>query len=196
LIHDASGDKYGFGEWEMNKPVIQNVVATADLGTKIDLIAIMKVFRTVEYRPKRFPGLVFRLKHPKTATLIFSTGKMVCTGAKSAKLARRAVKNVFKQLREADFIIRDMPNVKIQNIVATADLSSQIDLEGAADILGNIMYEPEQFPSLIYRMVEPKVVILLFTSGKLVITGVKTEEQINIAADKIRAILNENKLLF
>jgi len=180
----------------MNKPVIQNVVATADLGTNIDLIAIMKVFRNVEYRPKRFPGLVFRLKRPKTATLIFSTGKMVCTGAKSAKLAKRAVKNVVKKLRKADFIIRDMPNAEIQNIVATADLSSKIDLEGAADILGNIMYEPEMFPGLIYRMVEPKVVILLFTSGKIVITGAKTEEQVNIAAHKIRGILVENELLF
>jgi len=83
----------------MNKIVIQNVVATAALGTKIDLNAIMKVFRNVEYRPKRFPGLVFRLKRPKTATLIFSTGKMVCTGSKSIKLAQRAVKKVVKELR-------------------------------------------------------------------------------------------------
>ena len=167
-----------------------------DLGIKIDLLAIMKNFRNVEYRPKRFPGLVFRLKRPKTATLIFTTGKMVCTGSKSSKLAKRAVKKVVKQLRKADFIIRDMPDVVIQNIVASADLSSQIDLETATDILDNTMYEPEQFPSLIYRMAEPKVVLLLFTSGKLVITGAKTEEQVNIAVDKIRAILTEYGLLF
>ena len=180
----------------MNKPVIQNVVATADLGTNIDLIAIVKVFRNVEYKPKRFPGLVFRLKRPKTTTLIFRTGKMVCTGAKSAKLAKRAVKNVVKRLREVGFIIRDMPNAEIQNIVATADISSKVDLEGAVDILDNTMYEPEMFPGLIYRMVDPKVVILLFTSGKLVITGAKTEEQVNVAADKIKGILIENGLLF
>ncbi len=180
----------------MNKIVIQNVVATAALGTKIDLIAIMKVFKHAEYRPKRFPGLVFRLKRPKTATLIFSTGKMVCTGAKSAKLAKRAVRNVVKELRGEGFIIRDEPIIKIQNMVATADLSSKIDLEAAADFLDKIMYEPDMFPGAIYRMVEPKVVILLFTTGKIVITGAKSEEQVNIAADKIKDILTEYELLF
>jgi len=180
----------------MNKIKIQNVVATAALGTKIDLIAIMKVFRNVEYRPKKFPGLVFRLKRPKTATLIFTTGKMVCTGSKSIKLAKRAVKKVVKELREAGFIIKDDPSVEVQNIVASADILSKVDLEAAADILDNIMYEPEEFPGAVYRMDEPKVVILIFSSGNLVITGAKTEEQVRIAADKIRDILMENELLF
>jgi len=180
----------------MNKIKIQNVVATADLGTKIDLIAIMKNFRNVEYRPIKFPGLVFRLKRPKTATLIFKNGKMVCTGAKSEKLARRAVKNVVKELKKAGFIINKFPDVITQNMVATANLGSNVDLEAAADILGDIMYEPEQFPGAVYRMDEPKVVILIFTTGNIVITGAKSEEQVNIAADKIRAILNENEMLF
>lgn len=156
----------------------------------------MKVFKNTEYRPKRFPGLVFRLKRPKTATLIFTTGKLVCTGAKSSKLAKRAVKKVVKQLREAGFIINDMPEVEIQNIVATADISSKVDVEGAADKLGKTMYEPEQFPGLVYRMEDPKTVILLFTSGKLVITGAKSEEHARIAADKVKGILVENELLF
>lgn len=180
----------------MNKTEIQNVVATADLKTKIDLIAIFKVFRNVKYMPNRFPGLVFRLKRPKTATLIFSTGKMVCTGSKSAKLAKRAVNKVVKQLRGAGFIINDEPDVEIQNMVASAHVSSKVDLEGVADILDNIMYEPEQFPALIYRMVDPKVVILIFASGSIVITGAKSEEQVMIAADKIKATLMEYKLLF
>jgi len=180
----------------MNKPVIQNVVATADLGTKIDLIAIMKVFRNVEYRPRKFPGLVFRLKRPKTATLIFTTGRMVCTGAKSSKLARRAVRKVVRELKKAGFIINKFPDVIIQNMVASADLSSQVDLDAAADILDNVMYEPEQFPGAVYRMDEPKVVLLVFASGRIVITGAKSEEQVMIAADKIRATLDECGLLF
>jgi transcription initiation factor TFIID TATA-box-binding protein len=88
---------------------IENVVATASLGQKLDLIAIMKVFRNVEYRPKKFPGLVFRLKKPKTATLLFSTGKMVCTGAKSEKLAKSAVRKVVKELKNNDIIILGKP---------------------------------------------------------------------------------------
>jgi len=195
LLSVESGDKYDLGD-KVNKIKIQNVVATAALGTKIDLIAIMKNFRNVEYRPKKFPGLVFRLNRPKTATLIFRNGKMVCTGAKSEKLARRAVKNVVKELKKSGFIINKFPDVIIQNMVATANLGSNADLEAAADILDNIMYEPEQFPGAVYRMDEPKVVILLFTTGNIVITGAKTEEQVNIAADKLRSILSENELLF
>ncbi len=175
---------------------IENVVATATLDQKLDLMAIMKVFRNVEYRPKRFPGLVFRLKRPKTATLIFSTGKMVCTGAKSEKLARSAIKKVVKELKGNGIIILGKPEIIIQNMVATANLHTYIDLEAAADILDNVMYEPEQFPALIYRMAEPKVVILVFSSGKLVCTGAKSTEMVDVAIMKLYGVLDEYGLLF
>ena len=175
---------------------IQNVVAVAALNQSIDLLAIMKVFSNVEYRPKRFPGLVFRLKRPKTATLIFGSGKMVCTGAKSARQARSAVRKVIRELRKAGIIILGAPEIDIVNMVASANVGGEVDLEMAARVLDNIMYEPAQFPGAVYRMEEPKVVILIFASGKLVITGAKTEEQAREAADKIRAILAEDGLLY
>jgi len=184
---------------EKNNPcnvVIQNVVATASLEQEIDLLVIMKIFRNVEYRPKKFPGLVFRLKNPKTATLIFTTGKMVCTGARSEKLAGRAVKKVVRELKKAGFIINKVPKIIVQNIVASADIHGRVDLEAASMTLDNIMYEPEQFPGAVYRMAEPKVVILIFSSGRLVITGAKKEEQVYEAAEKMRAVLVENELLF
>jgi transcription initiation factor TFIID TATA-box-binding protein len=175
---------------------VENVVATATLNQKLDLIAIMKVFRNVEYRPKKFPGLVFRLKRPKTATLIFSTGKMVCTGAKSEKLSQSAIKKVVRELKNNGIIILGKPEIIIQNIVATANLHTYIDLEAAADILDNVLYEPEQFPALIYRMAEPKVVILVFASGKLVCTGAKSTEMVDVAIMKLHGILDEYGLLF
>ena len=175
---------------------IQNVVASATLDQKIDLLAITKTFRNVEYRPKRFPGLVFRLKRPKTATLLFTTGKMVCTGAKSEKQARSAGNKVVRELKTNGIIILGKPKIVIQNMVASANLHGKIDLETMSDILENVMYEPEQFPGLIYRMNEPKVVLLVFASGKLVITGAKREEQVHEATDKIRAILIDHDLLY
>ncbi len=175
---------------------VENVVATASLGQKLDLIAIMKVFRNVEYRPKKFPGLVFRLKRPKTATLIFSTGKMVCTGAKSEKLARSAIRKVVRELKNNGIIILGKPEIMIQNIVATANLRSMVDLEAAADILENVMYEPEQFPGLIYRMGDPKVVILIFTSGKLVCTGGKSAEMVDVAVAKLYGILEDYDFIY
>jgi transcription initiation factor TFIID TATA-box-binding protein len=175
---------------------VENVVATASLDQKLDLMAIMKVFVNVEYRPKKFPGLVFRLKRPKTATLIFSTGKMVCTGAKSEKMARSAVKKVVRELKNNGIIILSTPKIEIQNIVATANLHGKVDLEAAADIMENVMYEPEQFPGLIYRMGDPKVVILIFASGKLVCTGAKSAEMVDVAVVKLHGILEDYDLIF
>ena len=175
---------------------IQNVVATASLNQNIDLLAIVKTFVNVEYRPKKFPGLTFRLKKPKTATLIFTTGKMVCTGAKSEKLAGTAVRKVVRELKNAGFIINESPVITVQNIVATADIGGGVALEEASYVLDNIMYEPEQFPGAVYRMKEPNVVILIFSSGKLVITGAKTEEQVYEAVEKIRSILVDNRLVY
>jgi len=140
--------------------------------------------------------LVFRLKRPKTATLIFNSGKMVCTGAKSEKEARRAVMKVIKELKKGGIIIIGKPELKIQNIVASASLGGMIDLEKAAYSLGKTMYEPEQFPGLIYRMDEPKVVILLFASGKLVCTGAKKEQDVYDAVHKLHEMLEEQDLIF
>ncbi len=173
---------------------IVNVVASVTLDQKMDLLDIMKVFRNVEYNPKRFPGLVFRLKRPKTATLIFSTGKMVCTGAKSAKLARRAVHKVVRELKNNGIVILNKPKIVIQNMVASANLHSKIDLEIAADVLENVMYEPEQFPGLIYRMQNPKTVLLLFASGKLVCTGAKSEEMVYESVAKVYEVLDDYDL--
>ena len=175
---------------------IENVVASASLDQTIDLLSIMKVFRNVEYRPKQFPGLVYRLKKPKTATLIFGSGKMVCTGAKSEKMAKRAVNKVVRELKNGGIIILGKPTITIQNIVASANLHGKIDLETAADIMDNVMYEPEQFPGLIYRMGNPKVVMLLFASGKLVCTGAKYEEIVKEAVEKLHEILQDYDLIY
>ena len=175
---------------------IQNVVASATLNQKVDLNALVKSFPGVEYRPEQFPGLVFRLKRPKTATLIFNSGKMVCTGAKSEKEARRAVMAVVKELKKGGIIIISKPELKIQNIVASASLGGRIDLELAVSTLVKTMYEPEQFPGLIYRMDEPKVVILIFASGNLVCTGAKKEQDVYDAVHKLHGSLEEQNLIF
>jgi len=174
---------------------IQNVVAAATLDQKVDLNAVVKSFPGVEYRPEQFPGLVFRLKRPKTATLIFNSGKMVCTGAKSEQEARRAVMTVVKELKKGGIIILSKPDLKVVNMVASASLGGKIDLE-AVSTLGKTMYEPEQFPGLIYRMDEPKVVILVFASGNLVCTGARREQDVYDAVHKLHERLEEQNLIF
>jgi transcription initiation factor TFIID TATA-box-binding protein len=175
---------------------VENVVASATLNQKINLLDIMQVFRNVEYRPKQFPGLVFRLRRPKTATLIFSSGKMVCTGSKSARMARRAVNKVVRELKNNGIVILNKPKIEIQNMVASGNLNKKIDLETAADLLDNVMYEPEQFPGLIFRMRDPKTVLLLFASGKLVCTGAKSEKMVHESVNKIFELLEDYDLFY
>ena len=179
---------------------IQNVVASARLKHSIDLKAIVKSFPNVEYRPEVFPGLPFKLKNPKSCTLLFDTGRMVCTGTKGEREARRAILEVVRELREAGIVIRGEPEFAIQNIVASVDLGGAIidveELVYAAHRLGiRVMYEPEQFPGAIYRMEDPKVVFLIFSTGKLVCVGAKREEEVYRAVEKLVTILDENGLI-
>ena len=156
---------------------------------------ITKLFPDVEYHPDQFPGLVFRLKSPKTATLIFTSGKMVCTGAKSEEMSRNAVKTVVQKLRKGGIPVKKNAQVTIQNIVASINLGGKIHLEQAARTLPRSMYEPEQFPGLIHRMLDPKTVILLFSSGKLVCTGAKKEPDVYRSVNNLHALLEEKKLM-
>ena len=175
---------------------IQNVVATATTNQRVDLKAVVEGYPDVEYRPELFPGLTFRLKRPKTATLIFGTGKMICTGAKSEKESHSAIMKVVEELKKGGIVILGEPSVKVENIVASASLFRKVDLERMAVTLGKAMYEPEQFPGLIYRMDEPKVVILVFASGSLVVAGAKKEQEVYDAVHKLHGSLEEQNLIF
>jgi len=179
------------------KPIIaiQNVVASASVGQRIDLDFITKVFPDVEYNPDQFPGLVFRLELPMTATLIFRTGKMVCTGSKSEEEAIKAVRTVVQNLRSGGIKIENDAVVTIQNIVASVDLGGRIHLEEAARTLPRSMYEPEQFPGLIYRMPDPKTVSLIFASGKIVCTGAKKESELYRSVHTLHTLLKEKNLM-
>jgi transcription initiation factor TFIID TATA-box-binding protein len=175
---------------------IQNIVASAALNQTINLELIVEKFPHAEYNPRVFPGLVFRLKKPKTATLIFKTGKMVCTGAKSEKEAIHAVNKVTRELKNHGIPIVNKPIITIQNIVASAALGGEIDLESVVYKLTRVMYEPEQFPGAVYRMDEPKVVFLIFSAGKLVCVGAKKEQDVYNAVDNIQKLLEEKELIF
>jgi len=179
------------------KPIVSivNVVASASVDQTVNLNLITQIFPDVEYHPDQFPGLVFKLRSPKTATLVFSSGKMVCTGAKSEKMAIQAVKNVVLKLKKGGIPLDHEPQIQIQNMVASASLGGKIQLELAAKVLGRSMYEPEQFPGLIHRMPDPKTVILVFATGKLVCTGAKKEGDVYRAISNLHTLLEEKKLI-
>jgi len=179
------------------KPIIEivNVVASATIEQPLDLDDITMKFPDVEYHPDQFPGAVFRLKNPKTATLLFGSGKMVCTGAKSEELAVKAVNTVVQKLRKGKIKIKNDAVVTVQNIVSSINLGGTVKLEQAARILPRSMYEPEQFPGVIHRMLDPKTVILIFASGKLVCVGAKQEDDIHRSVNQIHSELEEKNLM-
>ena len=170
---------------------VQNIVASVVTGESFDLNYISSKLEEAEYSPDRFPGLIYKLKEPKTALLVFTSGKLVCTGAKTVEMVHEAVEKVRKRFEEIGIKMDKDPEIKVQNIVATSDLENDINLTSIAITLGleNVEYEPEQFPGLVYRIREPKAVALLFTTGKVVCTGTKNVEDIKIALEKIKTEL-------
>lgn len=179
------------------KPVIAivNVVASATIEQRLDLDDITKKFPDVEWNPEQFPGAVFRLRNPKTATLLFGSGKMVCTGSKSEEMAVKAVNTVVQKLRKGKIKIKNEPIVTVQNIVSSINLGGKVNLEQAARTLPRSMYEPEQFPGLIHRMLDPKTVILIFASGKLVCVGARKEDEIRRSVNQIHNELEQKNLM-
>ncbi len=177
--------------------IIQNVVASINLFTTIDLVTSYQTLIDdddlfVSYNPETFPGLILKIKKPKISSLVFSSGKLVLTGAKSTQMVHEGVQQMIKILRTVGTKITEEPEIIVQNIVASGNFNKRtINLELAALWLEHSMYEPEQFPGLIYRLAEPKTVLLLFQSGNLVCTGAKTEVQVHLAVENTYNTLDE-----
>ncbi len=164
---------------------IENIVASAALGIQIPLDKMIKYLEGTEYEPEQFPGLVYRVKDPKAATLIFSSGKIVCTGARSIEDVKRVIKKLVSTIRTAKIGNPKKYTIQIENIVASAKLKSTLNLDKIAFELEESEYEPEQFPGLVLRMKNPKVAFLLFSSGKIVCTGARKVKDVEFAIETV-----------
>lgn len=171
----------------------ENVVASTSIDQELDLERLAADLGGVQYDPARFPGIVYRLHDPKAASLIFRTGKLVCTGANSESAVTTAIEQTFTALRALGVVVPENPEITIQNIVSTGDLERRLNLNALAVGFGfeQVEYEPEQFPGLVYRLNEPDVVVLLFGSGKLVITGGTQPEDAERAIETVHAEIEE-----
>ncbi|NXK26321.1 TBPL2 protein, partial [Arenaria interpres] len=170
-------------------PQLQNIVSTVNLACKLDLRHIVLHARNAEYNPKRFAAVIMRIREPRTTALIFSSGKLICTGAKSEEQSRVAARKFARVVQKLGFPVRFL-NFKIQNMVGSCDVRFTIRLETLALTHRQFCsYEPELFPGLVYRMVKPRIVLLIFVSGKVVLTGAKERSEIYEAFEKIYPIL-------
>jgi transcription initiation factor TFIID TATA-box-binding protein len=164
---------------------IENIVASGSVAGSIDLVAFSQKVENCELNKKRFPGAVYRIKDPKIASLIFSSGKIVLTGIRTHQALTDGLAVIMKSLKEAGVDTLKKPNVAVTNMVCSYDLGKYINLNKVAITLNveNIEYEPEQFPGLVYRIKDPRIVVLIFSSGKIILTGGRNLEDIRKGLD-------------
>ena len=164
---------------------IQNIVATTSLGKEVQLTKLAKTVPNTEYNPEQFPGLVLRIKEPKSAVLVFSSGNLVCTGTKSIAQVKEVINQVIKILRKINVNAAEKPKITVQNIVASGSINMKLNLNYLSLELENTEYEPEQFPGLVYKLEDPTATFLLFSNGKLVCTGTKNNRQLADSMDQL-----------
>ncbi len=170
---------------------IVNIVVSTNLEHPIPLEKMAATLSNTEYNPEQFPGLVIRIKDPKTSALIFSSGNVVCTGGRTMEQVEQAIKEIIKSLDKIGVKITVTPRIQVQNIVASGAIGMKLNLNVLAMRLENTEYEPEQFPGLVYKLNEAKATFLLFSNGKVVCTGTKSEQEVHNAMDMLVDRLQE-----
>src|SRR3989344_2676414 len=191
-MKESRGGKMSKKETKRDIKVV-NIVVSASLEHDIPLEKMAATLSNTEYNPEQFPGLVIRIKEPKTSALIFSSGKIVCTGARTMENVDLSIKRIIKSLEKINVKITVKPEIKIQNIVASGSVGMDLNLNTLAMKLDNVEYEPEQFPGLVYKLKEAKATFLLFSNGKVVCTGTKSEKEVHTALDMLIANLKKVK---
>jgi transcription initiation factor TFIID TATA-box-binding protein len=168
---------------------LQNIVATASFNMSIDLPSIAWMYKS-DYSPSSFAAAQIKLKVPEITALIFSTGKLVVTGAHNENVSRTCVQ-IFYHMIKAVHPEIEITETGIRNIVASCQLSSYIDLEklfAAYPISSH--YAPSLFPGLRFKLHEPRCKVLLFVKGRIVITGCNNREDVARAYQQIKAIID------
>ncbi len=178
---------------------VTNVVAAGNLHMELDLYQLPLKFKNIEYEPEQFPGAILKFNVPKATVLVFKNGKIVIVGCKDKQVVEEAVLKAYQLLSKVAIRVDKKitaKNVKeayeITNIVAAADLSMEMDLfRVAMEVEGDIEYEPEQFPGAILKLREPKVSVLIFKNGKLILAGARTKKEIEKALVEVEEILKK-----
>ena len=172
---------------------IVNIVCSSSLGQDIPLIRLAETLPNTEYNPEQFPGLIMRIKEPKTSALIFSSGKIVNTGARSLSKVRESIDRIIENLAKVNVKIKIQPKIEVQNMVGSGSIGMDLNLNSLAMELENTEYEPEQFPGLVYKLAGTRATFLLFSNGKIVCTGTRSEKKLKEAVTELIEILKKKK---
>ncbi len=164
---------------------VENIVASINLHCKIPLERLAAGLDNAEYNPEQFPGLVLRLTNPKTASLLFTTGKVVCTGGKSIDDVQAAVGKIKECLVGFNVEFQGEPDVEVVNLVASVKTDLELNLDRLAYKMEGVEYEPEQFPGMVFRTLKPKAAILIFSTGRFVVAGTRNIEDVQEVFDML-----------
>ena len=158
---------------------IVNIVVSGSVDQdKIPLEKMAATLPNTEYNPEQFPGLVLRIRDPKTSALIFNSGKIVCTGANSLEKVDQSMMRIVEALKKIGINVKAKPQYEVQNVVASGSIGMDINLNTLAIKLENTEYEPDEFPGLVYKLRGTAAPFLLFTNGQIVCTGTKSEKEV------------------
>jgi transcription initiation factor TFIID TATA-box-binding protein len=167
---------------------IENIIAYAQIADSFNVEQLSEMIPAFLYSPDEFSGVTMKLDKPKTAVLILSNGKAICTGAKTIEDAEISIKKVINKIKVTGVKVTTKPKVETQNIIASLDVEKELHLSSISNglIMENSTYEPDKFAGLIYKMDDPEVELLLFSSGKIVCTGAKSLEDASKALEMMR----------
>ena len=173
---------------------IENIVASGSVAEAIDLEYISNKITDCVLDTRRFPGAVYHMQNPKSAALIFESGRIVITGVRRPEDTEAALQKLLNTLKSAKITCYDNPQVSVKNIVCSYNLGNPCNLNRIMIVLmdsENLEYEPEVFPGLVCRISDPKIVFLLFSSGKIIITGGTNMDDVEKGVE----ILKKNSVL-
>ena len=172
---------------------VVNIVVSSDLEHPVPLEKMAAGLKNTEYNPEQFPGLVLRIKDPKTTALIFSSGKIVSTGARSLEQVEASLQRIIEAVAKVGVKVTIKPKIAVQNLVASGTINANLNLNRLAMKLPNTEYEPEQFPGLVFKLMDARATFLLFGNGKVVCTGTKSPDEVGVAIEKLVKVLNNVK---
>jgi transcription initiation factor TFIID TATA-box-binding protein len=176
----------------MNGIKIENIVANAQISEGFDIEILVEKIPELMYNPDDFKGVTYKLDNPKTAVLILPSGKAICTGAINMEEVKESIKRITEKIINVGINVNTNPRIETQNIVVSTELNKELDLIliSKSLLLKNVNYEPDQFPGLIYNMDDIKVILLIFSSGKIVCTGAKNYDDASKAIEMMKEKLS------
>lgn len=177
---------------ESMTPKVVNLVASVKMCDSFDLLNISQLIRNAEYNPRRFDAVILRIQEPKATAMVFKVGKVNIVGTRDQSVARLAAKKFCRILRKIGYSCH-IEEFVVNNLVATISCNFRIRLQEIANDKGHrqlARYNPETFPGIIYRIPDPKITLLIFESGKIIMTGAKSYEDLDRGSKWIYPILS------